>query len=33
MVFKKDTTYTAILNLTDKITEEIDNKKLLLVFY
>jgi len=32
MVFEKDTTYIAILNLIDKITEEIDNKKLSLVF-
>jgi len=28
MVFEKDTTYMAILNLTDKITVKIDNKKI-----
>ena len=32
MVFVKNTLFMALLNLFDKITEEIDDKKLLLVF-
>ena len=32
MVFVKNTLFMALLNLSDKITDEIDDKKLLLVF-